>query len=398
MMTTSGIGSQCCVVSKGFPKPSGAVPWLIFLLAAWVLTGCGRAPEPPVTASPSGEVSLTATATLPKSESAPPTPIAEIALPTEQSPQGKIPPTAAPDPLKFVFPEAGPPPVSSWRPPLYPVPWAPTPHDHFYFSRPIAADEINWPDPNYRYGGVFFEDVVHTGIDIPAEPGTPVLAAADGKVEWAGYGLYRGIQGDSSDPYGLAVMIRHDFSFQGEQLFTVYGHLQRVDVRRGQQVKMGEQIGLVGQTGKVTGPHLHFEVRVGNGDYFSTLNPELWLVPPINWGIAAARIMDTPGALYADKRVRFISMETGQVWRVQPYSGAEAHSDPYYRENLVISDLPAGMYEVRIEYGADWYNTFIWIYPGRVTYFTFQGRHGFSLEEPPDPAADYIPPDIHRYP
>jgi murein DD-endopeptidase MepM/ murein hydrolase activator NlpD len=364
----------------------------ILMVAVVLISGCrSNGIEPTLTVPPSATAIPEETVTPEKTAEATPTAIIEITSIEEEAPQGEIPPTAAPDPLKFVFPEAGPPPVSSWRPPLYEVPWAPTPYDHFYFYRPIAADDINWPDPDYRYGGVFFEDVVHTGVDIPAEPGTPVLAAADGKVEWAGYGLYRGMQGDASDPYGLAVVIRHDFSFQNQQLFTVYGHLQQIDVGRGQRVVMGEQIGLVGQTGKVTGPHLHFEVRVGTDDYFSTLNPELWLVPPQGWGLAVARVMDTVGALYAKERLRFISMETGQVWRVKPYAGGEAHSDPYYRENMVISDLPAGMYEVRIDYGSETFNFFIEIDPGRVTYFTFQGKNGFNLELPPAPGEDFSP-------
>jgi hypothetical protein len=362
------------------------------MVGVMLISGCNsNGSEPTVTVMPSATVSPEETVTPEKAEGVTPTAIIEIAAIEEQSPEGEVPPTAAPDPLVFVFPESGPPPVSSWRPPLYEVPWAPTPYDHFYFYRPIAADDKNWPDPNYRYGGVFFEDVVHTGVDIPAEPGTPVLATAAGKVEWAGYGLYRGVIGDLSDPYGLAVVIRHDFSFHNEQLYTVYGHLQEINVVRGQQVEMGEQVGLVGQTGRVTGPHLHFEVRVGNDDYFSTLNPELWLVPPQGWGIAVARIMDTVGTLYADERVLFISQDTGQAWRVHPYAGGEAHSDPYYRENLVISDLPSGMYEVRIDYGTETFNTFIEIYPGRVTYFTFQGRNGFDLALPPEPGEDFSP-------
>ncbi|MBU0510470.1 MAG: peptidoglycan DD-metalloendopeptidase family protein [Chloroflexi bacterium] len=314
-----------------------------------------------------------------------------VAAATPSPAMEQIPPTAAPDPLRFAFPEAAPAPVSAWRPPLYPIPWALTPYDHFYFTRPIAADEVNWPLANYRYGGVFFEGVVHTGIDISAPPGTPVLAAGDGKVVWAGYGLYRGVSGDLSDPYGQAVVVQHDFGYQGQQLFTVYGHLQRVDVFRGQRVVTRASLGLVGETGKVTGPHLHFEVRVGESDFFTTLNPELWLVPPQGWGVLAARIMDTAGQLYANELIYITSRETGQVWQVWPYSGAPANSDPYYQENMVISDLPAGIYAVGTSYAGRWYTLELEIFPGRVTYFTFQGRDGFRFELPPDPGEGFAP-------
>jgi len=114
-----------------------------------------------------------------------------VLLQIEDTPQiqGEIqtqPATPVSDPLRFVFPTPQPAPVSAWRPPLYPTPWAPTPYDHFYFARPIAANEINWPLADYRYGGVFFDNVVHTGVDIPAPRGTPVLAAGPGRVTWAG--------------------------------------------------------------------------------------------------------------------------------------------------------------------------------------------------------------------
>jgi len=277
---------------------------------------------------------------------------------------------------------------------LYPIPWAPTPYDHFYLGRPIAADEVNWPLANYRYGGVFFEGVVHTGVDIPASKGTPVLAAGEGKVIWAGFGLYRGVYDDPTDPYGNAVVIRHDFGYQGLQLYTVYGHMDRVDIRRGQHVTLGEQIGLVGETGFVTGPHLHFEVRVGESDFFTTLNPELWLVPPQGWGVAAARIMDTSGQPYNQEILWIQSRATGQFWKAIPYAEGAVNSDPYYQENLVISDLPAGLYDVNISYAARFHYLTFEIFPGRVTYFTFQGRDGFGLGPPPDPGADYSPPGI----
>ncbi|MGD2159434.1 MAG: M23 family metallopeptidase, partial [Anaerolineales bacterium] len=227
--------------------------------------------------------------------------------------------TVASDPLRFSFPESGPAPVSAWRPPLYPTPWALTPHDHFYLARPIAADEVNWPLADYRYGGIFFENEVHTGVDIPAPRQTPVLAVGDGKVVWSGYGLYRGVLGDVTDPYGLAVVIRHDFGYQGKHLFSVYGHLQQVDVARGQHVATGEILGLVGQTGKVTGPHLHFEVRVGESDFFKTYNPELWLVPPQGWGVAVMRLMSTGGLLLREQKVFIVSREDEQVWRARSY-------------------------------------------------------------------------------
>ena len=64
--------------------------------------------------------------------------------------------TPSPAPFQFVLPQQGAEPISGWRPPLYPIPLAKTSNDHFYFARPIAADQVNWPLPDYRYGGVFF--------------------------------------------------------------------------------------------------------------------------------------------------------------------------------------------------------------------------------------------------
>jgi murein DD-endopeptidase MepM/ murein hydrolase activator NlpD len=321
-----------------------------------------------------------------------PSPTPVFHLETEEAPQiGEILSTAAPDPLRFVFPDAPPVPVSAWRPPLYPVPWAPTSYDHFYFSRPIAADEVNWPLADYRYGGVFFEGVVHTGVDIPASRGTPVIAAGSGKVIWAGYGLYRGVLGDLSDPYGNAVVIQHDFGFQGQQLFTVYGHMDEVFVTRAQRVETGDELGVVGVTGFVTGPHLHFEVRVGESDFFTTLNPELWLVPPQGWGLVAGRIMDTAGQRYAEEDLWITSKESNQVWKVIPYAEGAANSDPYYRENMVISDLPAGRYKIETTYAGRPFEMEFEIFPGRVTYLTFQGRSGFDLEFPSKPGYDFTP-------
>jgi murein DD-endopeptidase MepM/ murein hydrolase activator NlpD len=308
----------------------------------------------------------------------------------ESQPFGKV-PSPAPDPLRFSFPTSNPAPISAWRPPLYPVPWALSPYDHFYFSRPIAADDINWPLADYRYGGVFFSDVVHTGVDIPAHPGTHVLAAGPGKVTWAGYGLYHGIV-NPEDPYGLAVLIRHDFGYQGQRLYTMYGHLNRIDVQKGQHVETGDQIGISGQTGMVTGPHLHFEVRLGMDTQFTTRNPELWLVPPQGWGILAGRVMNNHGSPVYGQIVDVVSQESGQVWKARTYSQGNVRSDEYYRENVVISDLPAGRYDIFIRYLDRNYSMEIEISPGQVSYFTFQGRNDFSIEMPAPPGSNFTPP------
>ncbi len=302
-------------------------------------------------------------------------------------------PTPAPDPLVFTFPESEPPPVSAWRPALYSIPLALTPYDHFYFDRPIDADEVNWPLDNYRYGGSFFEGEVHTGIDITAPPGTPVIAAGDGKVVWAGWGLYRGVPGDYTDPYGLAVVIQHDFGYQGIPLHTVYAHLQQVLVPKGQYVSTGDLLGLLGDTGRVTGPHLHFEIRWGERTYFSTVNPELWLAPPEGWGVIAGQFYRDNGKELQGHQIEINSIYTGQVWYVNTYTDGVINRDPYYNENFVVSDLPAGLYQIELSYAGKLYSQPLDVHPGRVNFLAFYGRDGFNLATPVPPGVDFDPTD-----
>jgi murein DD-endopeptidase MepM/ murein hydrolase activator NlpD len=88
----------------------------------------------------------------------------------------------------------------------------------------------------------------HAGIDIPAPTGTPVAAAASGRVVFAG---------PSGSGWGRMVLIAH-----GSGVRTRYAHLSRIDVRLGQRVAISSIVGRVGSTGEATGPHLHFEVLV----------------------------------------------------------------------------------------------------------------------------------------
>jgi murein DD-endopeptidase MepM/ murein hydrolase activator NlpD len=93
---------------------------------------------------------------------------------------------------------------------------------------------------------------LHAGLDLGAPSGTPILAAASGRVTRAGW----------SGGYGNYTCIDHG-QFNGQRLSTCYGHQSAILVRPGQQVSAGQVIGRVGATGAATGPHLHFEVRLG---------------------------------------------------------------------------------------------------------------------------------------
>jgi murein DD-endopeptidase MepM/ murein hydrolase activator NlpD len=290
------------------------------------------------------------------------------------------------DPLIFSFPTPMPEPASLWRPPLYEVPWALSPFDHFFFTRPISVDVANWARADYPYGGIFpGSDTIHTGIDIPSPRGTPVIAAGPGKVVWAGYGVFYGTN-NSDDPYGLAVSIQHDFGYQGHHLYTIYAHMDRVDVQVGQHVEPGTQLGIVGMTGNTTGPHLHFEVRIERNSFYATRNPELWLAPPQGWGVLVGQVRNTNGSFLTAKQIKVKSLDNDQTWEAITYGASTVNQDFYYKENVVLNDLPAGDYEVSINYWYRIYSCQLIIHPGAVTYFTYQGINGFGfdLPEPPD--------------
>jgi murein DD-endopeptidase MepM/ murein hydrolase activator NlpD len=91
----------------------------------------------------------------------------------------------------------------------------------------------------------------HEGIDFAAAMGTPIRAAADGVIDFAGV----------QNGYGNVVMIKHWSGYS-----TVYGHMSRFasGIRKGEKVNQGDVIGYVGMTGWATGPHLHYEFRVNN--------------------------------------------------------------------------------------------------------------------------------------
>ena len=361
--------------SKRLCRSAACNNMILFLIAALFFASC----TPSI---PTAETGATPTAVIAG---------ATATQPPEAQAEPKIKPTIAP--FRFVLPTPGAEPVSGWRPPLYPVPWAVSAYDHFYFARPIAADNVNWPLAEYRYGGVFFApNIVHTGVDIDAEEGAQILAAGPGTVVSADWGLFSEIPGNVTDPYGMAVVLRHDFGYKGQTLYTVYAHMSEIIAVMGQHVESGDVLGLVGDTGVTTGPHLHFEVRLGDNTFYRTYNPELWTAPPQGWGVLVGRLTDDKGNLLFQLPVDVRPMPSEVPLRkVITYAEGAVNADPYYQENLVLSDLPAGLYKIAFEYEEKRLQFWLDIYPGQITYFTFNIEDGFQVIPPPVPTLDFLP-------
>ena len=122
---------------------------------------------------------------------------------------------------------------------------------HGLYAARLSSRWLQWPVQESRtvwkgnpYGVI--NGKTHNGIDIPAQQGAVILAAADGTVAETGFDAAR----------GNYLVLEH-----GDGLTTVYAHCRNVDVNEGDSVKAGEMVAAVGSTGMSTGPHLHFEVR-----------------------------------------------------------------------------------------------------------------------------------------
>jgi murein DD-endopeptidase MepM/ murein hydrolase activator NlpD len=127
----------------------------------------------------------------------------------------------------------------------------------------IAAEKLPLGMPvnsSFRYSSNYGSrwGRMHEGQDMAAPIGTPIYATADGVVRFAGW----------SSGYGRLIKIRHEFGIE-----TRYGHLNVIRVQVGQKVSRGERIGDMGNSGRSTGPHLHYEVRVGG----KSVNPMTYL-------------------------------------------------------------------------------------------------------------------------
>jgi murein DD-endopeptidase MepM/ murein hydrolase activator NlpD len=134
--------------------------------------------------------------------------------------------------------------------------------------QPVSNKQLDRIASGYgmRIDPVYGTPKMHKGLDFTAPRGTPIYATGNGVVKTAGL---------SDGGYGNHVVINHGYGYE-----TLYGHMFKIKVRNGQRVKRGEVIGWVGSTGKSTGPHCHYEVRINGNEvdpvyfFYNDLNAE----------------------------------------------------------------------------------------------------------------------------
>jgi murein DD-endopeptidase MepM/ murein hydrolase activator NlpD len=250
------------------------------------------------------------------------------------------------------------------------LPESPAPVLRLSLERPFADAYRRSPESTFPYGsrgeGRY---VLHTGIDIVNPLGTPVRAVADGRVVFAGNdGLQ--IFGPRPGYYGNLIITRLDGAPDAEPVYVLFGHLDKILVDPGQQVKAGDLIGLVGMTGIAIGPHLHLEVRQGQNSYQTTRNPALWLRSLPGQGTLAGRIVDETGKPVAGERLLVYRAERpNQLWRViRSYLDSPLiHGDDVARENFALPDMPAGDYRIVAGRAGASIQIPVRIQPGRLT-------------------------------
>jgi murein DD-endopeptidase MepM/ murein hydrolase activator NlpD len=250
-----------------------------------------------------------------------------------------------------------------------------------WLRRPIARTDNSFIDQTYRYGstmGGFFQQ--HQGVEFNNPDGTPVMAALGGRVVYAG----------PAEQGARTVAIRHDTTVTAKgvryRLYSIYYHNSSLAVKVGARVKTGQVIARVGNTGRATNDHLHFELAASPTDSIGavvdslqrfppyTVNPELWLEPLPTTGIVAGQVLDASGAAVPQARiyglVKPLPTETPFSY-VETY-GDKAHGHPLYGEHFAVSDVPAGTYVLGTEIGGEKVYRRITVEAGKLTWVVFK--------------------------
>ncbi len=248
-------------------------------------------------------------------------------------------------------------------------------------QRPVALGNHSTIDLSYLYASTM-DGVLdpHHGIEFLNPFGTPVLAAGDGKVIYAGEDIAE-VFGPYPWFYGNVVILEHDeIPGISTDIFTLYGHLSEIDVEPGTMVRAGDILGRIGFSGWATGPHLHFEIRLGENDYFHTFNPILWFEPESSFdsgesGMVAGTIMNYHGYPIPDLPISLKRLaEDGSYesyYYFSTYTVSTTNPHPALQENFAFPDVPAGDYRLAFVAGR-LYEVFFTLEPGSLGFIKFQ--------------------------
>lgn len=285
----------------------------------------------------------------------------------------------------------------TWQPPplLPPLSRDALGYDHYWLIRPVDSNANNRGLRNYPYGadGQLRDNPsrIHHGIDMSNPVGETVRAAGSGTVYFASSEETPFFQNTSS--YGVVVVIEHDIGWRGQPLYTLYAHLQRTIVVTGQPVNAGDPIGVIGNTGSVTGSHVHFEVRMGGDRYGDTYNPVLWMVPYVGHGTIAGVVVDSRGDMLMDQDITLRNMGTAIVAATTSYifdgTVNQVNSDPNWGENFVFGDVPVGRYEVVSVINGQRVSEIVQVYEGMTTFVELRPTVAATaqpVEDTPEPA------------
>ncbi|GAP14148.1 membrane proteins related to metalloendopeptidases [Longilinea arvoryzae] len=250
----------------------------------------------------------------------------------------------------------------------------------FWLQRPVDPPAEQHADNSYLYGSSQNgKRIPHSGVEFYNATGTPVLAAADGRVVYAGNDASTAFA-PWTNFYGNLVVLEHATP-RGEPFYTLYAHLSEIDVQSGTSVQAGQVIAKVGMSGSAIGSHLHFEVRTTPTDYTATRNPFLFLTPlagtdGARLAVLAGQIIDQNGQLLPTaqlvaERADLPENSAPQRYYLETYT-AGVSSDPAWQENFVLGDLEPGRYRISFVYDGRLIERFVTLSAGQLTYLSLQ--------------------------
>ncbi|HWQ04714.1 MAG TPA: M23 family metallopeptidase [Longilinea sp.] len=250
----------------------------------------------------------------------------------------------------------------------------------YWLDRPIAAPALQMAENSYLFGSTQNgQRITHSGVEFYNATGTEVLAAADGRVTFAG--------DDSIQPfapwthfYGNLIILEHASPRNGV-IYTLYAHLSEIDVQIGQDLKAGQVIGKVGMSGAAIGSHLHFEMRDGSLDFTAMRNPFLFLKPLTDsngnpLAVLAGQLMDSNGQYISSpqlvaEQIELPDNSPPRRYYMETYA-TDASSDPEWQENFVLGDLQPGRYRISFVFDGKLIERFITLSAGKLTYLSLQ--------------------------